>query len=435
MATTRICMTRTGRLREGRCCAELCDPSYYVTLLVPSQDTLRKVSRKVPAESDAFPAAALGDEEWLRLSLQKARPPLETNHQGLTVLHVACLHGRLACIELLVDSGLVGVNASCPAGRRPVHMVLSAHSSAHTYRCLTYLLQHRADVNTATTSGQTPLHLASAEGLMDCVEALVKAGADVHARDIRGHTPLDYARTQGRKTLARYLKDRMWQAGKKEELGRRRQLQTLYRDLVDLAKINEANEKVARKTQAEDNMEEWASKKGLPPVKGFCPRVQLSRYHATCLSSERDRVKTKQTKAACKNPPGGAQEHWNASTNPARPVPGSVSRPVTVHRPDIPPVEPDLRGSITLSKSVSGRPQYTTKWDGLSHAAPHLPLDTLQRALFPKAFLSRMASSGHFQPRSVLDLPRLGGPHQEKSASPWTEVAMHLAEVLEPGHY
>ncbi len=39
-----------------------------------------------------------------------------------------------------------------------------------------------------------------------------------------------------------------------------------------------------------------------------------------------------------------------------------------------------------------------------------------------------------FQCCSVLDLPRLGRS-LKPDPSPWTEVAMHLAEELKPGHY
>lgn len=41
-----------------------------------------------------------------------------------------------------------------------------------------------------TDSGRTPLHVAAAEGLLECVEILIQAGADVMALDNMGHTPL-----------------------------------------------------------------------------------------------------------------------------------------------------------------------------------------------------------------------------------------------------
>lgn len=59
-------------------------------------------------------------------------------------------------------------------------------------------------VFTSTTdAGQTPLHLAASEGLLDCAKILVQAGADVLAQDCMGHTPLDLARIWCRRKVAR----------------------------------------------------------------------------------------------------------------------------------------------------------------------------------------------------------------------------------------
>lgn len=47
-------------------------------------------------------------------------------------------------MKLLLASQAVDINASCPLGRRPIHMVLTAKSRAHSHACLTYLLEHGA---------------------------------------------------------------------------------------------------------------------------------------------------------------------------------------------------------------------------------------------------------------------------------------------------
>ncbi|XP_071774158.2 ankyrin repeat domain 53 [Centroberyx gerrardi] len=392
-----------------------------------------KVSQTAPPNSDKLLAAAAGDRERLGLSLQRDVAPLDPDRQGLTALHVACLHGQLACIELLVDTWLVEIDTRGPQGRRPVHMLLSPQSSPRSSACLAYLLERGADITVTTDAGQTPLHLAAAEGLLDCVEILVQAGADVFARDCMGHTALDLARIWCHRKVARYLKNCMWQADKKKEMEGRKLVQTLYQDLVDMAKLNDHKKQML----IEEKMAEWANKKGLPVLQDFSPRVLLSQYHTQCLLSQQDSSSPKQAKAQRKPQTGGPRADWNISANPTKPPPASVSRLQTVRmggEPEKPPREPDLRNSVTLRRSSSGKPQYITKWDGSPRAAPDLPLDVLQKVLFPKAFPSRIASPRHFQPQNVLDLPRLGRP-QGQSSSPWTEVAMHLAEVLEPGHY
>lgn len=188
-------------------------------------------------------------------------------------------------------------------------------------------------------------------------------------------------------------------------------------------------------TLTDEKMAEWANKKSLPLLKDFSPRVLVSRYHTRCLSSDRDGFNLKHAKGLCKPQAGHPQEDKsNAITQPLY----SAFRPWSIytgHKPEKPPKEPDLRDHVTVWRESSSRqPQYTTKWDSTPRSAPDLPLDVLERVLFPRAFPSRIASPRHFQPQDILEVQHRGCP-QGRSTSPWTEVAMHLAEVLEPGHY
>ncbi|XP_075307895.1 ankyrin repeat domain-containing protein 53 [Odontesthes bonariensis] len=350
--------------------------------------------------------------------------------QGLPALHTACLYGELPAIKHLLESGLWLINSSDPQGRQPLHMVLSSRGSAKTSACLRYLLEHDADVNASTTDlGQTPLHLAASEGLLDCTEILVKAGADVLAKDSMGHTPLDLARIWCHRKVARYLKNCLWLRDKMREMEERRLVQTLYRDLVNMAKQN-----IYNKTLTDEKMEEWANRKGLPLLKDFCPRVQVSQYHTQCLLPVQTSSKPRHTKGLCKHQLEDPQRERSPLKQPAASFPGPWSI-FTGLQPEKPPAEPDLSGSVTLWRdSSSRRLQYTTKWDCAPHSTPNLPLDVVERALFPRAFHSRIATPRHFQPRNIEGVQHLRCP-QGRSTSPWTEVAMHLAEALEPGHY
>ncbi|XP_070849761.1 ankyrin repeat domain-containing protein 53 [Chaetodon trifascialis] len=382
--------------------------------------TCMKLTHSLPPDGHMFPA--VGSPERLDVSV---------NRQGLSALHVACLYGQLATVQLLVESGQGWVNSSDLQGRRPVHMLLSSQSAPSTTPCLRYLLEHGADVNVTTDSGTTPLHLAASEGLLDCAEILVQAGADALARDSTGHTPLDLARIWCRRKVARYLKSCMWQQDKKKELQERKLVQALYCDLVDMAKLNDAN----KKTLIDVKMTEWANNKGFPLRKDFSPRALVSQYHTQCLPSDQSTSNPEHAKHPPKHQPGGPQE--DRSTPTKQPL-ASSSRPWTIFmglQPEKPPRVPDLQDSVTVWRdSGSRRPQYTTKWDSTPRPAPDLPLDVLQRVLFPRAFPSRIASPRHFEPQNIEEVQRRGHP-QGWSTSPWTEVAMHLAEVLEPGHY
>ncbi|TNN45425.1 Ankyrin repeat domain-containing protein 53 [Liparis tanakae] len=305
------------------------------------------------------------------------------------------LDDRQAEVQLLAESrpGWEWIDSGDLLGRRPVHMVLSTRSSPNTSSCLAYLVELGADVNATSDTGTTPLHLAASEGLLDCAETLVRAGADVWAQDSVGHTPLDLAHIWCHRKMARYLKNWMWQSGKKKEMQQRKLVQRLYGDLVGEVKLNRLNKKE------------------------FSPSVSASQYHTKCLSSVQDQ-----------------------SASAGRPPPASPSRPWTVFtgglQPEGPPREPDLRGGVSVWRDSSGgvRPLYSTQWGGSHRPAPDVSLDVLERVLFPRAFPPRIASLRHFEPRDIGEVQRRGHP-QGRSTSPWTEVAMHLPEVLEPGHY
>ncbi|XP_059211187.1 ankyrin repeat domain-containing protein 53 [Centropristis striata] len=376
----------------------------------------RTLTHKAPPGGHVFTDVVVVSEK-LRVGI---------NRQCLPALHMACLYGQLATVQLLVESGQEWINSSDLQGRRPVHMVLSSRSSPSTSSCLRYLLENGADINVTTDSGTTPLHLAASEGLLDCTEILVQAGADVSARDSMGHTPLDLARVWCRRKVARYLKNCMWQLDKKKEMQERRLVQTLYSDLVDMVKVNNHN----RKTLIDEKVAEWANTKGFPPLKDFSPKELVSQYHTGCLSSDQNSSNPKHAERLLKSPQGVLLED--------KQPPASSSRPWTIFmglQPEKPLREPDLRDNVSVWRDGGrGRPQYTTRWDATPRPAPHLPLDVLERALFPRAFPSRIASPRYFEPQDIVEVQHRGHP-QGRSTSPWTEVAMHLAEVLEPGHY
>ncbi|KAM7366388.1 hypothetical protein PAMP_015831 [Pampus punctatissimus] len=383
----------------------------------------RKGTHITPPNGHTFPAVVRRTVDTV--------DTVDLDRQGLSPLHVACLYGHLATVQLVVESRSCCINSSGSQGRRPVHMVLSSRSSPNTSTCLRYLLEKGADVNVTTDAGQTPLHLAASEGLLDCTEILVQAGADVLAQDCMGHTPMDLARVWCRRKVARYLKSCMWQAEKKKEMEERKLAQALYSDLTDMTKLNELN----KKTLIDEKMAEWANKKSLPLLKDFSPRVLISQYHTQCLSSDQDSSNLKHAEGMCELQAGRPREDKSTSIEPPS---ASAFSPWTVYtglQPQKPPREPDLRDCVTVWRDgINRQPQYTTKWDSTPRSAPDLPLDVLERVLFPRAFPSRIASPRHFEPQDILEVQHRGCP-QGRSTSPWTEVAMHLAEVLELGHY
>ncbi|RVE60401.1 hypothetical protein OJAV_G00180640 [Oryzias javanicus] len=317
--------------------------------------------------------------------------------QVLPALHAACFHGDLASVRLLVDSKEWCINSTDLQGRQPIHMALFLQGFPNNSACLRYLLEHDANVNAITDSGQTPLHLAASKGLLDCVEILVNAGADVSAKDNSGCAPLDLARVWSHRKVARYLKNCLWQANKKTEMEERKLAQALYRDLVTQGKGATSS----KKGLVRDRTAEWANEK--------------------CLKNVTSRRLQQQ---------GHPQEDTSAPPEaPTAPSPWSIYTGLQ------PENQPDLRHSVTLfHDSSSKRLFYSTKWDSDPHPIPKLPLDVVERVLFPRAFRSRISGPECFVPQKIDELQHRRRP-QRRSTSPWTEVVMHLVEVLLPGHF
>ncbi|KAM4714739.1 ankyrin repeat domain-containing protein 53 [Anableps anableps] len=378
------------------------------------QCKIRKVLPKAPACRPVLPDVGMETSEVLEEEL----PPL----------HLACLHGKLQTVQELVESKPWCINSSDPQGRRPLHIVLCSQCS-NINTCLRYLLEHGADVNATTDVGQSPLHWAVSGGLLDCSEILMKAGADILAKDRTGLTPLDIARLWCHRKIARSLKHSLWHSNKEKEMEEIKLTQVLYRDLIKTVKQKNLDEKSL--IVIDKKMEEWAKTKGLAPLKAFFPRVQVSKYHNQCILPEQTHCQPKPTKGQSK----GLQETQGVSTTQ---LPSLSNSPWTVFaglQPEKPLIEPDLRDSVILWKDISSqRLQYMTKWDSTPHPTPDLPLDVVERVLFPRAFPSRIATSRDFEPQNVEKLQHRGVP-QERSTSPWTEVAIYLDEFLELRHY
>ena len=84
------------------------------------------------------------------------------------------------------------------------------------------LLQNGISPESKGKNNQSPLHLASVKGHIECLRALLEGGADINFKDDLGHTALDKAeRSKRREAILRLLKSKGWWA--KREGGRERE--------------------------------------------------------------------------------------------------------------------------------------------------------------------------------------------------------------------
>ncbi len=169
------------------------------------------------------PARVLPDQlramDVLKLALQRGGDPnaplrkrvLARHHgfpdaaldQGATPLMRAARSNDVAAMKALLEAGADakltmangGTVLTILAGTRPG---TGANSAENLVSSLHLLVEHGAQVNAATASGDTPLHAAARAGSNAMVRALVELGANLEAKDKSGKTALELVREPGR---------------------------------------------------------------------------------------------------------------------------------------------------------------------------------------------------------------------------------------------
>lgn len=122
------------------------------------------------------------------------------NRYRVTPLSLACTNGNEQLVRLFLDRG-ADPNTTLP-GSETVLM-----TAARTGRCgpVEALLKAGAKVDTADRKGQTALMWAAADGHAAVVQLLIESGADVNTRLKSGFTPILFAAREGAIEVVRAL--------------------------------------------------------------------------------------------------------------------------------------------------------------------------------------------------------------------------------------
>ncbi|XP_047995023.1 ankyrin repeat domain-containing protein 27-like [Leguminivora glycinivorella] len=139
--------------------------------------------------------------------LLKSSPTVTSrDSHGLTPLHVACIHGKAAVVELLIEMNSEA-NATDLNECTPLHYAASrGHQNA-----LLLLVHSGANVNQANIDKNTPLHLAVNNGHLNCVKALIyfsehsRKKININCASQNGNTPLHLASKWGYEGIAKLL--------------------------------------------------------------------------------------------------------------------------------------------------------------------------------------------------------------------------------------
>lgn len=116
-------------------------------------------------------------------------------------IHTAAWAGNGAKVDSLLKTKPDLVNSKTSAGLTPLHLatVLGQSETAAA------LIAAKADVNAKDEAGRTPLHLAARHGSLAIAQQLLAHGAAIDEKDKEGQTPLHCAAICGQTEIAKLL--------------------------------------------------------------------------------------------------------------------------------------------------------------------------------------------------------------------------------------
>lgn len=226
-------------------------------------------------------AASIGDVVWLDQTLkEKEGIPSGFDRNGLAPIHLAALHGRLNCLQLLIEKYDDDVNLKSTTGWTALHLSINKEIGNKAVKCMNYLLSKGAYLDEFNDDDVSPIHQAASEGLYECLKVLV-ADADLDLllqKDCRGYTALDLARIWGHKYCVRLLKNEIWKHEKAKraiEIDQLKQVKQVFTELQRDAVYQLRNEQDFYGSVAFGN---WLTDKGLPEHLRHVAITHLERY-------------------------------------------------------------------------------------------------------------------------------------------------------------
>ena len=146
---------------------------------------------KSPDEENVDEQTKSSDTETKPAVEKQASQKMRRNKYGESPLHVAVKRGDIEKVRSLLSEG-ANANSKDHAGWRPIHE--SMREGDNALRIIRLLVDHGADINAQSDSGNTALHDAAAYMTHEIIEYLVKSGADPSVKNLDGKCPLDISK-------------------------------------------------------------------------------------------------------------------------------------------------------------------------------------------------------------------------------------------------
>ena len=153
-------------------------------------------------------AVMRGAEDIIDLLLSSRAQVDQVNNLGSSPLMIAAVQGRVGPMKMLLEAGAVATLGN-QMGLTALHYLLqSAIEPSRHIQALEDLLEAGSDINAQSTTGETPLYIASEHGRLAQVEFLICRGADQRICEHEGNNPLSIAVQANRYAIAKSLLDR-----------------------------------------------------------------------------------------------------------------------------------------------------------------------------------------------------------------------------------
>ena len=127
---------------------------------------------------------------------------------GLTILHQAVLSNNPSAVTILLNSGIIDVNATDDFGNTALHYaVVDHHSSEEHSSIIQTLIQHHININARNRNGFTALRRAAQRRQTNAILSLLAYGADPNITTNDGDTALMLACERAGSTYDRKEKE------------------------------------------------------------------------------------------------------------------------------------------------------------------------------------------------------------------------------------
>ncbi|XP_051901338.1 ankyrin repeat domain-containing protein 53 isoform X2 [Pristis pectinata] len=351
---------------------------------------------------DELIAATIGDVDWLRLSLNKAKGKVAVDRNtvdGQSPLHQAAEVGLLDCIITLVEAG--------------------------------------ANVKAKDKKGQMPLDLAKIWGHRACVRYLTDLVWKANGREFLQ----EMQKLQKLKLVLLSDEHRLYNIQQEEQDRLTKEQYALWlerKQLPDTVRVSSSFYR-PRTTFTEDMLRQLREAVSANETAGTGKVLRFTKPKAPCQSGAGRKEgwvasKPVSETLACATPAKGKaavcqrRSAWNVSNKSASlPVPsGPPEAEEDTFDLNILIQQHDFGPFYQLEMNRARQPELRAKADPrITRPLPNLPLHVLQRELFPGSISHRIKMPEEFKAVHVFNIPRKRASDRSK--------AMHLSEWLELG--